>query len=267
MTSGLKLMCVLAHPDDESMGTGGMLAKYAAEGISLELVVATRGQYGWPGHADDNPGPDELGRIREAELRLAAATLGVPEPVVLPYVDGKLDQADPAEATALIAHQLRRFRPQVVVTFGPDGAYGHPDHIAISQLTTAAITEAAAMPGAGLAAHRVAKLYFLAADRELNELWNTHFGPIMMPVDGVERRPVAWPDWAVTTRVDAAEHWQTVLRAVGCHRTQVPDFQKLEALPVSIQRQLWGRQPFYRAFSTVNGGRALETDLFAGLRS
>jgi len=267
MSSSLKLMCVLAHPDDESLGTGGILAKYVAEGIEAELVVATRGERGWTGHASEYPGPAELGRIREAELRAAMGELGVRGLSLLPYIDGDLDQADPAEATARIAHELRRFRPDVVVTFGPDGAYGHPDHIAISQLTTAALIEAAAAPGSGLAAHCVSKLYFLAADRELGRLWNRYFGSLVMAVDGVERTPVAWPDWAITTRVDARDHWQAVWRAVACHRSQLPNYDLLAALSADEHRLLWGRQTYYRAFSAVNGGRATETDLFAGLRS
>ena len=160
MAEALKLMCVLAHPDDESLGTGGTLARYAAEGVETYLVTATRGERGWFGDPDQNPGLAELGRIREAELRAAARALGLREVVFLDYVDGELDRADPAEAVARIAGHLRRVRPQVVLTFGPEGGYGHPDHIAISQLTAAAIVRAAdaghACP-AGLAPHTVAK--------------------------------------------------------------------------------------------------------------
>lgn len=137
MYDRLSLMCVLAHPDDESLGTGGILARYAAEGIETYLVTATRGERGWQGNPADDLGLHELGRIREGELRCAAENLGVREVSFLDYVDGDLDQADPAEATGRIVAQLRRVRPHVVITFGPDGAYGHPDHIAICQFTTA----------------------------------------------------------------------------------------------------------------------------------
>src|SRR5512141_1376581 len=99
MTPGptLRLMCVLAHPDDESLGTGGALAKYAAEGIETYLVTATRGERGWPGNPEDDPGLEALGRLREAELRCAAQKLGVCEVTLLDYVDGDLDQAQPSE--------------------------------------------------------------------------------------------------------------------------------------------------------------------------
>src|SRR5579859_5382382 len=77
MADTLKLMAVLSHPDDESLGNGGMLAKYAAEGIEIHLVVATRGERGWPGKESDFPGLEALGKIREAEVRAAAEVLGL----------------------------------------------------------------------------------------------------------------------------------------------------------------------------------------------
>jgi len=85
MPEQLRLMCVLAHPDDESLGNGGTLAKYAAEGVATYLVTATRGERGWPGAAHENPGPAALGAIREAELRAAAEVLGIQEVNFLDY--------------------------------------------------------------------------------------------------------------------------------------------------------------------------------------
>ena len=96
----LKLMCVLAHPDDESLGTGGTLAKYAAEGVETYLVTATRGERGRFGDGGERPAPDVVGRTREAELRAAAKELGVREVVVLGYPDGALDRGDPASRAA-----------------------------------------------------------------------------------------------------------------------------------------------------------------------
>ena len=140
-------MAVLAHPDDESLGVGGTLAKYASEGIDVFLLTATRGDSGrFRGHRSDDhrhPGSVALAKIREAELRAAASVLGVRDVSFLDYHDQQVDRANPREACEHIASHLRRVRPDVVVTFGPDGAYGHPDHIAISQFTTAAIVTAA----------------------------------------------------------------------------------------------------------------------------
>src|SRR3954467_5291701 len=101
----LKLLCVLAHPDDESLATGGILAKYAALGVETYLIMATRGERGWFGPAAENPGPQALGRLREAELKAAAQTLGLHEIAYLDYVDGDLDRANHARALAKIVTQ------------------------------------------------------------------------------------------------------------------------------------------------------------------
>lgn len=263
-----KLMAILAHPDDESLGTGGILAKYSAEGVETYLVTATRGQRGWFGSPDDYPGPQALGRIRQGELYAAAETLGLRHISLLDYMDGELDQADPQQVIAELVKQLRIFRPQVVVTFDPNGYYGHPDHIAISQFTSAAVV-AAADPHydrpAALPHHRVAKLYYLAANQEMQTVYQTAFGDLVMNIDGVERRAAPWANWAITTQVDTSDYWQQVWQAISKHCTQLPGYQALLDLPEETHRKLWGAQTFYRALSLVNGGRAIENDLFAGL--
>jgi hypothetical protein len=82
----------------------------------------------------------------------------------------------------------------------------------------------------------------------------------------VERRTQAWPSWAITTEIDTGEHWRTVLRAAQQHRTQIPAYDRLLAMSDDGLRKFWGKDTYYRAFSTVNGGREKEHDLFAGLR-
>lgn len=265
-TNALTLMAVLAHPDDESMGFGGTLAKYSAEGVKTAIVTATRGERGRFGDAVEKPSPDVIGRTREAELRAAATLLGVPDVTLLGYPDGGLDGVPAPDAVARIAHEIRRVRPHVVITFAPDGAYGHPDHIAICQFTTAAVVAAAGAPDADFAAHHVAKLYYLAWGRERWETFEFALRKLTSKVDGVDRQASPWPDWQITTRIDTADVWSTVWRAVACHETQISIYKNLAHLPDEQHRALWGSQEFYRAFSLVNGGRARETDLFEGLR-
>ncbi len=190
MTETLRLMCILAHPDDESLGTGGILAKYAAEGVETYLITATRGERGWMGDEKDDPGLEALGRLRTGELQAAAQVLGLREVHFLDYIDGDLDQADPAEAIAKIVAQLRRVRPHVVVTFDPFGAYGHPDHIAISQFTQAAIVAAAdptygRINGDGAASRGQAVLH--GRSQDLIAAYQSVIGDITMNVDGVVR--------------------------------------------------------------------------------
>ncbi len=269
MANELKLMCVLAHPDDESLGNGGILAKYAAEGIKTYLVTATRGERGWFGDEREYPGVEAFGKVRENELLDAAEVLDIRYVDFLDYMDGDLDQVRPAEAIAKIAGHLRHVRPDVVVTFGPYGGYGHPDHIAISQFTTAAIVEAAnpdSLYYRDLAPHSVSKLYYMAESEEMFGVYQAVFGELVMHIDGVRRGAVIWPAWSASARIDTWDHWCTVARAIGCHHTQAPAYHILEQLSESQRRMLWGTQSYYRAFSLVNGGRQVEADLFEGLR-
>lgn len=263
----LRLLAVLAHPDDESLAIGGTLAKYASEGVETHLLCATRGERGWFGPLDDYPGPFALGQIREQELDAAADVLGLRSVRFLDECDGDLDQANPARVVARIVRRLREIRPDVVVTFGPDGIYGHPDHIAISQLTTTAVMAASDMGYLidNMLPHQVQKLYYVAFRARQLAIYQEAFGDLVMQIDGVERRSVAWPDWAITTHFDTTGYWRQVWQAVQCHTTQIPGINALARLPEQYHRALWGNQTFYRALSVVNGGRAFEDDLFAGL--
>jgi LmbE family N-acetylglucosaminyl deacetylase len=269
-----KLMAVLAHPDDESLGVGGTLAKYASEGVDVFLLTATRGDRGRyrSFRPDDHrhPGPAALANIRERELRAAASVLGVRKVSLLDYQDQHLDRANPREVISAIVEHLRRIRPNVVVTFGPDGAYGHPDHIAISQFATAALV-AAANPAFqiggidSLQPHAVSKLYYLAWPESAWKAYQAAFRKLVSTVDGIERQAVPWPNWAITTVIDTRIYWSTVWRAISCHQSQVSAYERLNQLSPDDHEALWGRQSFYRALSTVSGGRAQETDLMEGI--
>ena len=85
-------------------------------------------------------------------------------------------------------------------------------------------------------------------------------------MDGVERQAVPWPDWAITTAIDTRDVWPAVWRAVSCHESQIAAYERLKDLSPAHHQALWGAQSFYRVLSIVNGGRARETDLFAGIR-
>jgi LmbE family N-acetylglucosaminyl deacetylase len=273
MNKRLKLLAVLAHPDDESLGFGGTLAKYAAEGVETYLVTATRGERGRFGLLGKGGDPVEVGRVREAELRAAAAVLGIREVFLLNYPDGAVDQVEPTTAIRAVVSHIRRIQPDVVVTFGPEGAYGHPDHIAISQFTTAATVCAADCQyrtDGGSAErslpHHVRKLHYLAWRNNKWQVYQAAFRKLTSMVNGVERQAAPWPDWAVTTEIDTSGYWPIVWKAVCCHQTQLSIYERLENLTQDQQAALWGSQEFYRAYSSVNGGRNPETDLFEGLR-
>ncbi len=270
-----RLMAILAHPDDESLGMGGTLAKYARDGVDVFLLTATRGDggrfRGLPRGDPQHPGRSALATIREAELRAAAAVLGVSEVTLLDYEDQHLDAANPSQAIARIAQELRRIRPDVVLTFGPEGGYGHPDHIAISQFATAAVFAAAdctfAVAGVEPASkpHSVSKLYYLAWPTDTWNAYQSALRKLSATVDGIERTASPWPDWTITTMIDTRDVWATVWRAVACHESQLGTYERLKNLSPEHHESVWGRQSFYRVFSTVNGGRTRETDLFEGM--
>lgn len=261
-----RLLAVLAHPDDESLGFGGTFAKYTAEQIETYLVTATRGERGRFGPRGERGDPAEVGHVRETELRAAAAVLGIREVSVLGFPDGAVDSVPADIAVRAIVSHIRRIRPDVVVTFGPEGAYGHPDHIAISQFTTAATVCAADCGYRPFAPHRVAKLYYLAWRTNKWDAYQSALRKLTSTVDGIERQATPWPDWAVTTEIDTSVFWPVVWKAVCCHETQMSIYERLADLDDEQQSALWGSQEFYRAFSCLNGGRRVETDLFEGIR-
>jgi len=169
----LSLLCVIAHPDDETLCMGGTLLKYARRGVDITILSITRGE---GGDCGDPPvcQPGELGRVREQELRRAAAILGVRDVVFLGYVDpppGPGNTLRPAttdvmELVEKLVTFIRMLQPTVVVTHGTNGEYGHPQHI----VTNKAVTMAFDMAGnpwqygeLGFPAHQPSRLYYFAA--------------------------------------------------------------------------------------------------------
>jgi LmbE family N-acetylglucosaminyl deacetylase len=269
MTDPRRLLCVFAHPDDESMGMGGTLAKYAAEGVETHLVCATRGERGWFGPEEQYLGWEALGQLRERELESAVRELGMKGLYFLDYIDGEVDRADPAEAIRKIAIHIRRVMPHVVVTFPPDGNYGHPDHIAVGEFTNAATicaADANYKDSENFAPHRVSKLYYMVDSENFINLVAPFVGEMSFAVENQLRGEVPWKEWMITTRIDMAEHCHTAWRAVQCHQSQLPSLGRLAEMHEDAGVAILARQgTFYRAFSLVNGGREIEKDLFEGI--
>jgi LmbE family N-acetylglucosaminyl deacetylase len=155
----------------------------------------------------------------------------------------------------------------VVVTFAPDGAYGHPDHIALSQFTAAALVCAAdASYTDGQTPHRVSKFYYMVDSVEIVQAADEAFGGLSMEVDGVTRQHIGWADWQITTRFDNSAYMAVVQKAIQCHSSQLPGYGPIAEWSLAELNKVFGVGNFYRVFSLVNGGRDVETDLFEGLR-
>jgi LmbE family N-acetylglucosaminyl deacetylase len=142
---GRSLLAVFAHPDDESLACGGLLAWCAERGARVTLLCLTHGEHGperRAGRGDDGDAraaPARLGEVRARELEAAARVLGIGEVLLLHHEDGMLPWLDGARLEADVLAAMRRARPDVVVTFDDDGLYWHPDHIAVHERVTAAV--------------------------------------------------------------------------------------------------------------------------------
>jgi LmbE family N-acetylglucosaminyl deacetylase len=283
----LSLMVVFAHPDDESFGSGGTLALYGADPkVRVVLVCATRGEAG--DISDPKLAtPEQLGEVREQELRCACDVLGIDALYFLGYRDsgmaGTPENEDPRalaraaseEVVGRIVAHIRRERPDVVVTFDETGGYGHPDHIAVHHHTRAAFA-AAADPTrypeqiqAGLAPHQAKKLYYTAIPHrffrglveKMMELGMEIPERYLKRLDG----PFGLPDEACTTDVFVQGFLDQKAAAVRCHATQLQPDNFFALLPPEIMRQLQTWECFQLAESTV-GEDGDSHDLFAGLR-
>lgn len=157
-----RILAVYAHPDDECYCSGGTLAQYSASGAETTVISATKGQ---AGQINDTRVASRatLGKIREQELHKSCEQLNVNQVECWDYMDGALNQANWEQLVGDVVYAIRQFRPHIVLTFGPDGAYGHPDHIAIGQATTTAFQRAgdtSANPEHDLEPYQPDRLYY-----------------------------------------------------------------------------------------------------------
>ncbi len=279
------MLAVHAHPDDEAIGTGGILARYSAAGVRVAIACATRGEAGEivDPTMDEGEARPRLAEIREQELRCACGVLGVHDLFFLDYRDsgmaGTAENEDPAsfhladldEATGRLVRVIRALRPQVVITYDEKGGYRHPDHVKAHRVAVAAF-DAAADPARysedGLAPWRPLKLYYTAVPRSRLEEMARYYQSvgITSPFDRPDLAPEAFgnPDEAITTRVDVRAHLDQKRRALECHRTQIAADSFFFTIPEVFSRDFMGQEHFIRARSLVPAPTP-EEDLFAGI--
>ncbi len=264
------LMVVTAHPDDEALGLGGTLARYAAEGHDVYVVAATRGEAGQV-FEPEAATPITLPDVREQELRCACQTYGIHPPIFLGYLDGLLPLVHQGQAVGKLVRLIRRLRPQVVITFGPDGVYGHYDHIAVHWWTVTAV-DLAADPEwfpdeEGHPPHRVDKLYYRVVSEDQLALMAQNGRPATVMRDGVPFPFFGWKQEAVTTVIDVGDYVETKLQGIRCHLTQVGRQSLFFTAPEMVVQAPWFRQEnFVLARSTVGWPEGVEDDLLARLR-
>lgn len=259
-----RLMAFFAHPDDEAFGVGGTLAALAREGVAVTLVCATRGEVG---QMSRQVGTDRsrLPEIREAELREAGRILGAKEVRILGFRDGQLERHEEEALERLVA-EVRRWRPQVLVTFGPDGIYGHSDHKTVHRLAVAAFDDAAdprRYPhqfGAGLEPHAVQKLYYHVLSRERLERMRAR-GIEAVDMDGVLHPLVGYDEEEITLARDISALSRVKMAAIRAHRSQLVEEGRWEELDEEQLEGFLNPEFFILARSRV-GQAGKESDFF-----
>lgn len=284
--SGLRLMHVHAHPDDESSKGAASTARYVAEGVDVHVVTCTGGERG----SVLNPRMDRpevwerISEIRRAEMDAAREILGVTQHW-LGFVDSGWPEGDPKpplpegcfglvpleEATERLVRLVRQVRPHVMTTYDERGGYPHPDHVRCHEVSVAAFEAAAdpeRFPDAG-EPWQVAKLYY----------HHTFNRPRIVALDegmrarGLEspyaERLADWkpePDWdaRITTRVECAEYFGVRDQALLAHATQIDPDGAWFAVPLEVAQEVWPTEDYELVRSHVES-RVPEDDLFAGV--
>jgi N-acetylglucosamine malate deacetylase 2 len=234
------MVSIWAHPDDEAFGPVGVIRAAHDAGMRNVLITATHGEggrLGNPPHATH----ETLARVRDAELQAAAAIIGFDRVEQWDYPDGKLNLADPIELRDKILAVLVEEQPELVLTFGPDGIYGHPDHVAIHMAATQAFAQYAALQSL----EAEPRLYYATVDPERERKPNAAGDP---------GAPAPLP---ATTVIDVSQYAEVKRRALAAHATQNEDWGPL------LEQPDWLTKAYlHRAFPPFAAGQPTETALF-----
>lgn len=240
LPSGHSLLAVFAHPDDESLACGGLLARCADEGIRTSLLCLTRGGLG----AIDDDLRRRMGESRAQELEAAARELGLADVTVLDYRNGFLPWVDRAEIESDIRQAIVRSGATVVVTFDEDGLYWHPDHIVLHERTTQVVAE---MGPAG-----PALFYVSMPQGSMRAAWTAagvageSLAPASARILGVEVDAFGLFAAPPTFMLDVSAFAACKLRALRCHRSQMAG-DALERLPEEAAPRVLGTEQYRRA--------------------
>ncbi|MEX1021359.1 MAG: PIG-L family deacetylase [Litorilinea sp.] len=275
------LLGIFAHPDDESFGPGATLARYAAEGVDVHVIIATDGIEGSVEKSIDLPAHETLAQVRSGELSRAAVALGVASIWSLPYRDSGMRGSPGNDHPASLIQQplptlveevlgyVDRLQPQVILTHDPFGGYGHPDHVRVCEATTAAFHIAAARGTNGDQAGPQ-KLYYTAFDKRILK-WITRLMPLLGhdPTAIGRNRDINLVEIAtwytpVNTKIHVEDYLARKERASLAHASQYsggPSYVRY--LPQLLRQRMLANDAYTRAFPAPKGG--IETDLFADI--
>ncbi|MCL4248487.1 MAG: PIG-L family deacetylase [Anaerolineae bacterium] len=281
--SDRRMLFSLAHPDDESFGSGGLIAKYVAQGVDTYLICATNGDVGTVKPEYLN-GYSSIAELRLAELACAASKLGLKQVFTLGFKDSgmmgsstNLDpeclwQAPQDQLTRKVVETIRRAKPQVIVTFNKYGGYGHPDHIAIQRATTQAFYLAgdANYVTGELPPYTPQKLYYTSIPTAL-----VRYGITIARLSGKDPRKMGVNrdiDLQMVldnvepthSRIDIRDYYERWDEANACHASQLGG--RSTSVPLWLRKWIAPWQGLTRIYPTPAHQRADETDIFAGIR-
>lgn len=284
-----RLLISFAHPDDESFGLGGLIAKYVAQGVDVYLICATNGDVGTVSPEMLN-GYSSVRELRLAELKCASDKLGFKRVVLLGYKDSGMMQDPttkdpeclwynwqhtPEAVTRRVVEVLREIRPHVVITFNRYGGYGHPDHIAIQRATTEAFTLAgdAGYLTPGLAPYAPQKLYYNSFPTML-----LRFNLLRLRLKGedprrmgrnkdIDMQAVLDNVEPIHTKVDIRGYFEAWDEASACHASQGGGGRLSAGRRAKLMRRLlYPHQRFTRVYPQPTRNRIDEYDLFANVK-
>jgi N-acetyl-1-D-myo-inositol-2-amino-2-deoxy-alpha-D-glucopyranoside deacetylase len=266
------LLLVHAHPDDEAISTGGVMMKAHDAGHRVVLVTATRGEAGEIHNMDEASSRPRLGEIRTKELENASRILGVSRSEFLGYRDsgmvGTAENDDPrsfhqaplAEAAGKLVAILREEKPDVVVTYGEDGVYGHPDHVKAHFVTTAALDQLLRASDSWTPK----KLYYTAIPRSMMQAFMEQMPEEARQQQNPNMRIVGTPDELVTTRVDVSACTARKRQAFAAHVSQNDPNSWFATMADQIYELAFGTE-YYELARGKPGSALPENDLFSGI--
>ena len=275
-----RLLAVLAHPDDESFGPGGTLARYAAEGVDVHVAIATDGVAGSVAEGYEDTLQD-LVNVRTRELDAAVAILGVTLHKLGYRDSGYINDpanhhpeafinVDEHEAIGKIVRLIREIRPQVVITHDETGGYFHPDHIQCWKVTLAAFHAAAdpqQYPEIGLEPYQPERLYYTAFPNAAIKVFT-----LIMRLRGqdptragrnkdIDYTKLGFPNEQLHARIDYRRYWDVKTAASAQHSSQGGGTTRSRMFPTWLQKLVFAKDTFIRAILPAPPGLH-ETDLF-----
>jgi LmbE family N-acetylglucosaminyl deacetylase len=236
-----RVLAVFAHPDDESLVAGGTLRACSEKGLETIIICLTRGELGFISDVDLAT-RETLGTVRQAELRTAGKKLGAKSVECFNYPDGELAWANTSEIVNLLSEKINDCRPEIIITFGADGLYWHPDHIAVHELTKSALSS-------NINQDFFPAVYYATFPENLMlELARAlNLRGLSFNAWGIDPSAFGVPSSTITTRLDVRKYLDAKVAALKFHQTQFDENNSFVSLPPDLAEKFLGWEYFVKS--------------------